>query len=250
MDEWKSWDRFYSRVEPEEHAELLRRLERRKRTDAERAANAGKDYDDFDEMDETVELINPPPPRPVGAYNSSLLGGGPVHAPIGDYRWIAVALQQERELSERGPPPAGDQEEENLRLNPWEMQQIPNPVPAPPTTYTPWSNWPAPTCPPQKPGEGQILPNYFMLLCPDGLRRDHVGNFGMDSLLAKIKNRRQIAFRNYCVISRPGRLGRLTFEVVDSGFNRVVNRSTAPLLVRMGFMYHVLNTDDELTRYL
>ena len=77
-----------------------------------------------------------------------------------------------------------------------------------------------------------------------------MGNFGMDSLLAKVKNRRQISFRNYCVIQRPGQLGRLTFEVVDLGFNKVINSTAAPLLVRMGFMYHVLNTDDELTRFL
>ena len=152
-----------------------------------------------------------------------------------------------------GPRPDGrygDEEEENLRMNPFEILAVPNPVPAPPRTYTPWTNWPTTTCPVDRPPGAHVLPNFFMLLCPDGLRRDHVGNFGMDSLLAKVRNRRNISFRNYCVIPKPGRLGRLSFEVIDSGFNRVINGSAAPLLVRMGFMYYVHNTDQELDRYL
>ena len=250
--EWNAWDIFYAQVDPAEHRTLRRKLwERRQKTDQERAANIGKDYVDVDEMDETAVLVNPPPEviRVLGSRIPNLIGGM-LNIP-GQYSHIT---NYDADRDDPDGPPAdgnfGDEAEEHLRLNPFELQAVPNPVPAPPESFTPWRSWPPATCTSDAPPDPQILPNFFMLLCPDGLRRDHVGNFGMDSLLAKIKNRRQIVFRNYSVIPKPGRLGRLTFEVIDSGFNRVINTKNEPALIRMGFMYEVINTEQELSRYL
>ena len=89
-----------------------------------------------------------------------------------------------------------------------------------------------------------------MLLCPDGIRRDYVGTFGMDSLLAKVRHRKHLVFRNYCIIRNPGRLSQLVFEVVDAGFNRIKNSLAHPLLIRMGFCYSTLAKETEVASYL
>ena len=143
----------------------------------------------------------------------------------------------------------GDEDEENLRLNPWETHQISNPVPKPPDTFTPWSSWAIPTCP-ESVSPKHPLPDVIMLLCPDGIRRDYVGAFGMDSLLAKVRHRKHLVFRNYCIIRNPGRLSQLVFEVVDAGFNRIKNSLAHPLLIRMGFCYSTLAKETEVASYL
>ena len=143
----------------------------------------------------------------------------------------------------------GDEDEENLRLNPWETHQISNPVPKPPDTFTPWSSWAIPTCP-ETVSPKHPLPDVIMLLCPDGIRRDYVGAFGMDSLLAKVRHRKHLVFRNYCIIRNPGRLSQLVFEVVDAGFNRIKNSLAHPLLIRMGFCYSTLAKETEVASYL
>ena len=229
--DWIRWDRFFK-----ENVESTPSLQRILQTEEERRTQA-KDYIDVDmEPDFLVQLVNPPPPiiqssqTDVQEYadeGTGYYGGGP-------------------DIPDDGAP-YGDDDDEHLRLNPFDVVQEPNPIPQPPDVFNTWSNWPIPTCPPAR--NATTLPDFFMLLCRDGLRRDHVGAFGLDSLLAKIRHRRHITFKNYSIIRSPGRLNRLTFEVIDAGFNKVVNETQRPFLIRLGFIYHTLASESELIPY-
>jgi hypothetical protein len=227
--EWMQWDNFVRA-----NVDSMPSLQRILQTGQDRN-DMVRDYVDVDlEPDAMVQLVNPPPPV-IPAANMDT---------DDDDRLAPLGVPQD------GPEnvgPFGDDEEENLRLNPFETVVELNPRPQPPDVFTPWSNWPIPTCPPSP---RQPLPDYFMLLCRDGIRRDHVGAFGLDSLLAKVRNRRQITYKNYCIIRNPGRLNRLTFEVVDPGFNKVPNGVDYPLLIRMGFVYHTLPTENDVLPYV
>ena len=186
--DWIRWDRFFK-----ENVESTPSLQRILQTEEERRTQA-KDYIDVDmEPDFLVQLVNPPPPiiqssqTDVQEYadeGTGYYGGGP-------------------DIPDDGAP-YGDDDDERLRVNPFDVVQEPNPIPQPPDVFNTWSNWPIPTCPPAR--NATTLPDFFMLLCRDGLRRDHVGAFGLDSLLAKIRHRRHITFKNYSIIRSPGRL--------------------------------------------
>ena len=184
--EWMGWDQYVRETMPN-NPDLQRLLR----------PDAFKYYNLVSEAEPMAQPVDPQPvrvPTPP-AINFAALS-------------TAYELQHPQQSNEGA---FGDEEEENLRLNPWETQQVPNPIPKPPDTFTPWSNWPIHTCP-KEPSLTHPLPDFLMLLCPDGIRRDYVGAFGMDSLLAKVRNRRHLAFRNYCIIRNPGRLSQLVFE--------------------------------------
>ena len=58
-----------------------------------------------------------------------------------------------------------------------------------------------------------------------------------------------ITYKNYCIIRSPGRLSRLSFEVIDAGFNPVFNETDDPFLIRMGFIYHTLSSETDVIPY-
>ena len=229
---WIRWDDFFrNNVDDTPALQRLLQTEEEHRAEAE-----ARNYMDVDlEPDFMVELTNPSPP----VVRSSIMdieefadegpgyyGGGPDGPDDGN--------------------PYGDDDDERLRLQPFDVVQEPNPLPQPPDTFNTWTQWPIPTCPAVN---APNLPDFLMLLSRDGIRRDHVGPFGLDSLLAKIRNRRHITYKNYCIIRSPGRLSRLSFEVIDAGFNPVFNETDDPFLIRMGFIYHTLSSETDVIPY-
>ena len=229
---WIRWDEFFrNNVDDTPALQRLLQTEEERRAEAE----AGN-YMDVDlEPDFMVELINPSPPvvpssimdiEEFADEGPGYYGGGPDGPDDGD--------------------PYGDDDDERLRLQPFDVVQEPNPLPQPPDTFNTWTQWPIPTCPAVN---APNLPDFLMLLSRDGIRRDHVGPFGLDSLLAKIRNRRHITYKNYCIIRSTGRLSRLSFEVIDAGFNPVFNETDDPFLIRMGFIYHTLSSETDVIPY-
>jgi hypothetical protein len=224
--EWVGWDAYVRDTLP-------------KNPDLQRALLPGepgtKDYRVVSEAEPMAQLVDPEPVRiPT--------------PPVVNFAALMTAYES-RQPQQSTEGAFGDEEEENLRQNPWETHRVPNPIPKPPDTFTPWSTWPIPTCP-EESSLRHPLPDFIMLLCPDGIRRDYVGAFGMDSLLAKVRHRRHLVFRNYCIIRNPGRLSQLVFEVVDHGFNRIKNTLTHPLFIRMGFRYSTLANETEVASYV
>ena len=152
------------------------------------------------------------------------------------------------------PDPGNEAEVMNAEANPWDTVDAPNPRLRPPRSYLAWTSWPTPTCTP----ENNAFPDSFYLLCREGIKRDFFGPFGMDSVLAKIRNGRVVPPNNYCLIRNPGRLGGLTLEVVDLGYNRAPlpqpEPGTVPPLgdglVKMTFVYTVLANEYQLLPFL